>query len=376
MNITKEILISTLSKVSGGISKNQITEYSSAVLLEIKDGVLHAQTTNIDAYFEATTNEFQGELEKTCLPFQTLFESINKQPKDADLTLEIQEVKGEQGELVTMLVIERGKSKIELATLNAEHFPENKVFQGENVVKFSREDLKSAIKYTRGTIYANEARYNINGLLFDFQEEEKKINVVSTDGHRLAKFTIEDAELNCTGKITVPRKLVNDIFKELENASDEVVFYFSNNNLKIDFGNTIITTKLIDAEFPDYNRVIPKNHDKTLIINAKKFKDSVDRVSSVYLTITNEIGIRLKISQDRVEMTSVKDINKAYDEIDAEFHGGEMELMCNYVYLKEAIALISTNDVIISIADSKQPIIIKENEVDTRFLLVIMPMKI
>jgi DNA polymerase-3 subunit beta len=142
------------------------------------------------------------------------------------------------------------------------------------------------------------------------------------------------------------------------------------------FKNSRLTTKLIDAEFPDYERVIPKDYTHYFAVNTKNFLNAIDRVSSIYSTGTSEIGVRLNVSDGAMKITSTKDINRSFDELFATFtKEGEMQIMCNFTYIKEILALIDSQEVHIFVKDFNFPMIVKDTD-NASFFYVLMPMKI
>ena len=225
-------------------------------------------------------------------------------------------------------------------------------------------------------MYANETRYNINGLLLHLHQENGKIFAVTTDGHRLAYSYAENETIAKSTKVTIPKKVVLELKKVVESEEDEIRLDISSSKVTFNFSHSRLTTKLIDAEFPDYERVIPKDYTHHFAVNTKNFLTAIDRVSSIYLNATNEIGVRLIISQNAVKISSIKDINRSFDELPATFTKEEdLQIMCNFVYLKEVLSLIDSEEVQIFVKDSNYPIMVQDSATSS-FFYIIMPMKI
>ena len=372
ITITQKNLFNALSLVQNTVQKSGVSEYLQAVLIEHSGEQLKFQTTNVDASTEATVQDFQGSLEyKVCVNFQDLFEIIKKYKSDEELTLCIEIKEG-----VKYLTLSKGNcSFAELPTLDALSFPKILNVENEdNKVVFCKEDLKSAIEKTHSCMYANETRYNINGLHFNFQSKNKRINVVSTDGHRLAKFEIEDAELKSDAKITIPRLIVAGIKKDIEHAHNEIIFKIDGGNLQIDFGSHTLITKLIDVNFPDYERVIPKNHNAIIKIQKPSFAQSLDRVQSI-IQKSSDPKVVINFQNNEISMSCDADYKKTKEVLDCEFQGTHL-LMVNAKYIQECLQGISSKEFEISVkqGDSNLPIQIQDAE-DKRFLYIVMPMK-
>lgn len=372
-SINASTLTKAISNVIGVINKSAVSEYLSCVKLSIKDCQLVIEGTNMDcviqSWVDTVSNTVDGAI---CVDAHSLFEIIKKLPKDknVDFSMENNEAN------LSYLIIQSGKSKFELATLDAKDYPETLVIIKEQTVKMEIADLLLLVDKTKPCIYSSETRYNINGMLLNFDKENNQILGVATDGHRLAYSFVSNTGISQSQKVTIPRKIVLELKKILDSEEGEVKIDISSSKVTFNFKNSSLTTKLIDAEFPDYNRVIPKDYTDYFSVNTKNFLNAIDRVSSIYSTGTTEIGVRLNVSENAIKITSTKDINRSFDELVATFtKEEEMQIMCNFLYIKEILALIDSNDVNFFVKDSNFPIIVKD--VDNKsFFYVLMPMKI
>jgi len=372
-SISASTLTNALSRVIGLVNPKAVSEYLSCVKLTIKDGQLLIEATNMDALSNTWINlEGSNSNGAICVDAHSFFEIVKKLPKDknVDFTMEV------NGESLSYLVIKCGKSKFDLATLDAEHYPETLGIAQGGVVSLPKEELTFLIKKVESCIYANETRYNINGMLLDFKGGEGRIYGISTDGHRLAYAFVENKTIMEDIKVTIPRKMVLEIKKILESEDGDVKIIPSMDKVTLEFSSSRFTTKLIDAEFPDYNRVIPTDYTDYFSINTKGFRNAIDRVSSIYSASSTEIGVRLNVSESAMKISSTKDINRSFDELIATFTiAGEMHIMCNFLYVKQILDCIDSNDVKFFVKDWNFPMVVKDTD-DARFFYVVMPMKI
>lgn len=372
-SINASTLNNALSKVIGVVNKSATSEYLSCVKLKINDGQLSIEATNMDcvisAWDDTVPNAKDGSI---CVDAHSLSDIVKKLPKDQniDFSMEANE------DNLSYLLIRSGKSKFDLATLDAENYPQTLTTVKDQTITIENEDLLFLIDKTEKCIYQNETRYNINGMLLNFDKDSGKIFAVSTHGHALAHAFVESKSISQNQKVTIPRKMVLELKKILGSEKGITNIDVSNSKVTFNFTNSSLTTKLIDAEFPDYNRVIPKDYTDYFSVNTKNFLNAIDRVSSIYSGATTDIGVKLIVTQDNVQIKSTKDINKAFDELPSTFtREGEMQIMCNFLYLKEILGLINSPDVNIFVKDSNFPMIIKDSETDS-FFYVLMPMKI
>lgn len=372
-SINASTLNNALSKVIGVVNKSANSEYLSCVKLTINDDELSIEGTNMDCVIKSYDNTVQNATNGSiCVDAYSLFEIVKKLPKDnnIDFSMEANE------ENLSYLIIQSGKSKFEMATLDAQDYPETPVTIKDQTIAIENEDLFFLIDKVKDCIYQNETRYNINGILLNFDKDSGKIFAVSTHGHALAHAFVESKGISQNQKVTIPRKMVLELQKILRSEKGITTIDVSSSKVTFNFTNSSLTTKLIDAEFPDYNRVIPKDYTDYFSVNTKNFLNAIDRVSSIYSGATTDIGVKLVVTQDNVQIKSTKDINKGFDELPSTFtRENEMQIMCNFLYLKEILGLINSPDVNIFVKDSNFPMIVRDSETDS-FFYVLMPMKI
>ena len=372
-SINASTLNNALSKVIGVVNKSANSEYLSCVKLKINDGQLVIEATNMDcvisAWDDTVPNAKDGSI---CVDAHSLSDIVKKLPKDKNIDFSMEVNEGN----LSYLVIKSGKSKFEMATLDAQNYPETLVTVKDQTIAIENEDLLFLIDKTEKCIFANETRYNINGMLLNFDKDNGKIFAVSTHGHALAHAFVESKGISQNQKVTIPRKMILELKKILTSEKGITTIDVSNSKVTFNFTNSSLTTKLIDAEFPDYNRVIPKDYTHYFSVNTKNFLNAIDRVSSIYSGATTEIGVKLSVTQDSIKIQSIKDINKGFDELPSTFtRESEMQIMCNFLYLKEILSLINSPDVNIFVKDSNFPMIVRDSETDS-FFYVLMPMKI
>lgn len=372
-SISASTLTNALSRVIGLVNKSAVSEYLSCVKLTIKDGQLLIEATNMDALSDTWINlEGNNSNGAICVDAYTLFEVVKKLPKNNLVDFSMPETES----TLKMLQIKCAKSNTEIATLDAEHYPETLATAKGGVVSLPKEELTFLIKKVESCIYANETRYNINGMLLDFKGGEGRIYGISTDGHRLAYAFVENKTIMEDIKVTIPRKMVLEIKKILESEDGDVKIIPSKEKVTLEFSSSRFTTKLIDAEFPDYNRVIPKDYTDYFSVNTKGFRNAIDRVSSIYSASSTEIGVRLNVSENAMKISSMKDINRSFDELIATFTiENEMQIMCNFLYIKEILGCVDSNNVKFFVKDWNFPMVVKDTD-DSRFFYVVMPMKI
>ena len=202
-----------------------------------------------------------------------------------------------------------------------------------------------------------------------------RLRAVATDGHRLAKAEL-DAPAGSTGMpgVIVPRKTVGEIQKLLEDPQAEVAIALSDTKIRLTIGNVVLTSKLIDGTFPDYERVIPKANDKVLTLDKADFERAVDRVS----TISSDRGraVKLSLTEDRLVLAvNNPDSGSATDELPVGYASEPLEIGFNSKYLLDIAGQLTGEQAVFRLADPGSPTLIQDSgEADA--LYVLMPMRV
>ena len=238
-------------------------------------------------------------------------------------------------------------------------------------------DLKNLIEKTRFAISTEETRYYLNGIYLHEVTGPggERLRAVATDGHRLAQAEIPrpDGAAGMPGVI-VPRKTVLELSKLIEDLSGEVEIALSNAKIQFRFDSLILTSKLIDGTFPDYERVIPRHNDKVLAVDTRLFAEAVDRVS----TISSEKGraVKLNIASGRLILSvNNPESGSAEEEIVADYQADPLDIGFNSRYLLDIAAQFKGESASFRLADAGSPTIISDLE-DERALYVLMPMRV
>jgi len=299
-----------------------------------------------------------------------LYDIVRKLPDGAQLELE-------QGVDEARVTLFAGRSQFILQALPQEDFPD--LAAGDITHSFSVQaaDLSRLIDKTRFAISTEETRYYLNGIYLHEVESENIaiLRGVATDGHRLAQIELPlPAGAAGMPGIIVPRKAVLEVHKLLEGADTEVEISLSDTKIRFAFGGIVLTSKLIDGTFPDYERVIPQGNEHALEVDSSLFASAVDRVS----TISSERGraVKLLIERDKVILSvNNPDSGSATEEVAASFDGEDLEIGFNASYLLDITSQLESNNARFLLADSASPAIVRDNN-DGSALYVLMPMRV
>lgn len=370
LTIERAELLRALNHVQSVVERRNTIPILSNVLLEARDGELNLTATDMDiAIIEKVTAAVDAPGSITA-PAHTLYDIVRKLPDGSQVVFDATGASDQ-------LVLTAGRSRFTLQTLPTDDFPVMTGGDMPHSFVLGASEMKSLIDRTRFAISTEETRYYLNGIFVHTTEENgvQVLRGVATDGHRLARVEMPapDGSLGMPGVI-VPRKAVNELRKLIDEMVDPISISLSETKIRFAFGDAVLTSKLIDGTFPDYERVIPTGNDKSIGFDCRNFAEAVDRVS----TITTEKMRAVKMSMGDNVMTlsaSSQDNGTAVEEISIDYDGGIIEIGFNSRYLLDIAQQIESGSAEFSVADAASPTIVRDTE-DMSALYVLMPMRV
>ncbi len=370
LTIERTALLRSLGHVQSVVERRNTIPILSNVLVEAKGGSLALTATDMDlAIVEAVAAEVAQPGAAT-VPAHTLYDIVRKLPEGAQVQIEL----AADGQQVS---IRAGRSRFSLSTLPKEDFPATAAGDLAHKFPLSAADLRGLIDRTKFAISTEETRYYLNGIyLHAFTAgKQKTLRAVATDGHRLARVEMplpEGAE-NIPGVI-VPRKMVNEVRKLIEEVDGTVAVSLSDTRIRFAFDDVVLTSKLIDGSFPDYQRVIPTGNDKILEVDRKEFHDAVDRVSTISSEKSRAVKLSLKPGSLTLSATSAEN-GSAVEEIEVKYDGAPVDIGFNSKYLLDVAQQIEGEGLQMVLADSVAPTLLRDMA-DAMALYVLMPMRV
>ncbi|NOX76893.1 MAG: DNA polymerase III subunit beta [Gammaproteobacteria bacterium] len=365
-SIQREQLLKPLQTIVGVVERRQTLPVLSNVLVSVKNNRLSLTTTDLEVEMIATVDIENGIDGDTTIPARKFVDICRALPDGATLNVS----KDSEKERVT---VRSGKSRFNLSTLPVTDFPN--VDEAATQFSFSMPQnvIKQLIEKTSFAMAQQDVRYYLNGLLLEVAPG--RVTSVATDGHRLALCAKEvDVQPSDVIQIIVPRKGVVELAKLVEGEDSPVEVQVGSNHIKIRFDDYVFTSKLIDGKFPDYERVIPRNSDKSIIANRDNLRQAFVRTS----ILSNEKyrGIRFKLNSGLLQVQANNpEMEEAEEEIEVEYQGKELEIGFNVSYLVDALSAVSDETVNVELGDPNSSCVIRGSD-DTSCTYVIMPMRL
>ncbi len=375
MKITLErsALLKSLAHVQSVVERRNTIPILSNVLLQAEKGRLSFTATDLDVEIVDGLEADVTRPGATTASAHMLYDIVRKLPDGAQVQLELM---GDQGRIQ----LSAGRSRFQLGALPREDFPAMNAGSLPHAFALPASDLKRLIDKTRFAISTEETRYYLNGIYLHSAKTKdgQVLRAVATDGHRLARFEMP-APAGAAGMpgVIVPRKTVAEIRKLVDDFAGEVEIAVSDAKIRFAFGDAVVTSKLIDGTFPDYQRVIPTGNDRSMLVDRALFQEAVDRVSTVASDRTRAVKLTIEDGRVTLNVTNPEQ-GSASEELVAEYQGESFDIGFNARYLMDIAAALDGTQAQFLFADPASPTIVLDagDGPDAATLYVIMPMRV
>ena len=362
---TQDKVLAALQSVAGIVERRHTLPVLANVLIRKIAGEVQLTTSDLEIQIR-TQVELGGEdaAFATTVGARKLIDILRTLPSDQLVSLESAQNK---------LILKGGKSKFTLQTLPAEDFPlVQEAPSFGPAFSVPQKTLKSLLNQVSFSMAVHDIRYYLNGILF--VAEGKKLSLVATDGHRLAFASAElDVEVP-KQEVILPRKTVLELQRLLSDKDGAIELQFAANQARFRFEGMEFVTKLVEGKFPDYNRVIPRNHPNIVILGRGALLAALQRAA--IMTSEKFKGVRLNLERGSLRVAANNaDQEEAVDELDIQYDGSAIEIGFNVGYLIDALANMSQDMIRLELNDgnSSALLTIPDNE---HFKYVVMPMRI
>lgn len=365
-SVTKESLLEGLQRTQNVVSTRTTLPVLSNVLLETTETGIRLSTTDMEV---ALRCDIVATVEKpgaTTLPARRLLNIIRELPAD-EIQIET--------DSKNISSIRSGQSFFKIYGLAHDDFPAFPEGKDAKTLRIKQSVLKDGLRKTSYAISMDETRYVLNGILFSFKENMLKL--VATDGRRLAMFEEAiDAEIAGTleADFIVPTKAINELQRLLGGGVDMLTLSVSDNLVSFELNGSLLVTKLVDGNYPNYKQVIPNMEDVKEIITLERepFHTCVKRVS--LLSNEKTSSIRLNFTKNNIEVTSnTPEVGESKESIAVAYKGRDFSIAFNPEYLMDPLKALPNDEIKLRLIDEMSPGVI---EINSGFLYVLMPMRV
>jgi DNA polymerase-3 subunit beta len=365
LKAAQEKILGALQSVSGIVERRHTLPILANVLLRKTGKRVEFTTSDLEIQVR-TSDELGGDDASfnTTVGARKLIDILRSLPADQVVSLSAAQNK---------LTLQAGKSRFTLQTLPAEDFPlVNEAADFGPVFSVPQKTLRDLVNQVHFAMAVHDIRYYLNGILFI--AEGQQLTLVATDGHRLAlaQATLDNAVPK--QEVILPRKTVLELQRLLRDEDTPIEMQFAGNQAKFCFSGMEFVTKLVEGKFPDYNRVIPKNHKNAVVMGRAPLLASLQRAA--ILTSEKFKGVRINIEPGTLRIASSNaEQEEAKEELEIDYNGDAIEIGFNVTYLMDALANMGSEMIKLELQDTAASALFTVPD-QPGFKYVVMPMRI
>jgi DNA polymerase III subunit beta len=364
VTLSRQDMLQAVQRCQNIVERRHTIPILSNILLQAKDDALHFSATDLEVGIRTRSSAKIEDGGSLTVSARKLFDVIKE--LDADTDIELETADG-------FVMLKSGRSRFRLTTLAAEEFPDIQQEEKGTTIDIDGADLASMIAATNFAMSTDETRKYLTGTLFEV-DKQGNLCLAATDGHRLALTRARLQRNISSGQCIVPRKAVNELRKLSEEVGGQVKLCMGERQISLRAGDHYLSSKLIDARFPNYADVIPNNNPHTAIIERSVFDQVLRRTMIVANEFTHDIRLQLNGGEMQVSAHNAEQEN-ADESIAIEYNGPDIEIGFNAHYIRDVLGALKSDTITLSLKDGLSPVLIKQDK-DSAEVYVIMPMRI
>ena len=376
LTLEKGTFLKALSHGQSVVEKRTTSPILSHVLLSVNSSGLLLTTTDMDMALIETIPAQVEQAGTVCVSAHLLYEIVRKLPENSHVSLTLTPQ-------TNQLSVTSNRSRFELSCLPAEDFPQLTHTELTHHFQLPAIVLKQLIDTTRFAMSTEETRFHLNGIHFhSLMKDDDKLTLraVATDMHRLACVECDAPEQAANmPAIIMGRKVIQEVRKLLDEADQPVTIGLSDTRIEFAIegsaSRAVLSSRLVDGSFPDYQMVLDIHNTKQLIVPTKAFAEAIDRVGTI---ISDKIrGIKLHMVSNTLTLSAMSsEFGSAQEEMDVDFpYDTSVDICFNVRYLMDMVQQISADEVQINLEDGDSSVLVTPiNQPQATFVL--MPMRI
>jgi DNA polymerase III subunit beta len=366
--VRKNDLLRELQLFQGIVERKNTIPILANVLMEAKGDQVSFLATDLEVGLRSKCAAAVAKSGALTLPAKKFYEIIKALP---ETDIRIAEDKGG-----VKVAADHFDSRMQ--TLPREDFPTLPESGGAPSATLPRAALKEMVAKTQFAITGEDTRYFLNGALFVLRPES--MSLVATDGHRLALVSVaRDAKAAKDAdevRAILPKKTLGELARLLQEGDDDIRYERGENHLFFDVGGRLLISRMIDGQFPAYERVIPKGNDKHIEFERDRLTNAVKRVA--LLSNERSRAVKIQIDNGRVDVTSSSpDVGEAKETLSVDYAGSGLQICFNAQYVLDFLSAVSTDVVSLDLKDEVSQAVMKPVGAEGYdYTYVIMPMRV
>ncbi len=362
--ISSQSLLKQLQSIAGVLNSSNTLPILDNILFEIKDQVLTISCSDLESTITSKINIDAKSEGSIAIPAKILIDILKTFP-DHPLTFSI------DGNMSIEIASDYGKYK--LSGFNGEEFPKSPIIESPSTVKISGFILQRAIEKTIFASGNDDLRPVMSGVFIQLSKND--VTFVATDAHKLVRYRKSKVSSSSESSFIVPKKPMNLLKGLLSNFEDDVVINYNESNATFRFGDTILTCRLIDGKYPNYEAVIPNENPNILTIDRNIFLQSIKRVSIFANKTTHQVRLKINGSELNISAEDIDFSNEATERLTCSYKGDSIEIGFNSRFLIEMLNNMDTENVIFELSAPNRAGLLspEQNEKEESILMLVMP---
>lgn len=362
VSMPRKLLAEALHSVSRGVSGRSTLPILSNVLVEARAAELRLLASDLEIWIEQRVSVKAAEEGAITVPARVLGELVDRFG-DGDVTL----ASGEEG----MLSVAWGRSSYEIQGLPAEEFPAPPRVTNGTSVTVPQAALREVLRSTIFAASQDETRAVLTGALLIWEAGE--LSIVATDMHRLAVNKTQAEGQGEALRAVVPARALHEVTRAL-GTEDEAQIAAGEAQIRFDVGPLAVISRLVEGQFPNYERVIPQSSEQRMVVNREEFHTAIRRAAVMARLEANKVVLRAKDGTLSIQAETA-DLGRGSEELPVQLEGGEVEIAFNAEYLMDALSVMDCESVELGLTGALSPGILRAVG-DSPFIYVVMPMAI
>lgn len=362
--VLRENLKKAFSNVERATGTSAVLPILKNILIKTEKGQIRLTATNLEIAINQWINGKIVDEGGITVPANILGSLLNNLPEDK-IELEVVDSK---------LRVKSENSEVFIQGIKESDFPIIPQIQSENYLEIKNKILKKSLNQIISASATTDRRPEINGILFWLKENQLKL--VATDTFRLAEKTLteDDFKTNLTElKVIIPLKTIQEFLRIEDEEEEKIKIYFDPHQVLFQFDHISLISRLIEGVFPDYEAIIPQEHQTSLVINKEELTKAV-KLASIFVSKINDLKIQT-LKEGKVVISS-QDVNvgEGKSEIEAQIKGEEQNLVVNWHYLLDGLKGIDSSEIFLGLNGETKPLLLRSLEED-RYIYLLMPIK-
>jgi DNA polymerase-3 subunit beta len=365
--LPKNRILTSVQNVMNAVPTRTTLPILSNMLLEASGSKLTLAATDLDVSVISGFSISSTKRGTLTIPARTFYDILRELP-ECDVEMQITENRME-------LRAERGNYK--LSGIPSEEYPKLPTINLAKEIRLGGGDLQRMIRKTIFAVSTDETRPALNGVLW--QTSGNQMQMVATDGHRLAKMSLKNTKLKGLHEdIIIPPKVLNLLSKLLGDDENEIGIIFGENNIIFNLGDTVLASRLIEGPYPNFDQVIPKQNGNKLVVNKDSLTGAVRRMSILANTLTHQV--KFSVKKDDLELSSANfDLGgEAKENLPCDYLGDPLDIGYNASYVLDILKQMEGDEVVFELGSpiSAGKIYSSEKKEGEDYLCLLMPLRL